>query len=263
MMSSDSAGNMSSANDGDVRKFKTWNSAFTNLYGGPSYKFGAAADPTGAGTGVDISYHRMGSPNLAASVGSKTMLGLDNSVYDLDPTPFNIKINKNEFAFIGGTSATIGAGSAIRKLYNDGDADVAAPFFDRLFSSVGVRFSQGGLSMGSTFNFGQYLATWAPNEDDTAVKNYGAHDVSLFYDFSVLENGIYDVELSSTAWQHLGSDTELDPATSSFYPGISNSSFEGSMNDNDRYKLEVVPEPASMIALGIGAVALLRRRNKK
>lgn len=63
--------------------------------------------------------------------------------------------------------------------------------------------------------------------------------------------GLYD--------QNAGSPT----GTSQLIVSAVNTRNQREFSDNEYYAVNVVPEPASLIALGVGAAALLRRRNRR
>ncbi|GIK33152.1 MAG: PEP-CTERM sorting domain-containing protein [Fimbriimonadaceae bacterium] len=105
---------------------------------------------------------------------------------------------------------------------------------------------------------GSYITTWS----GIAAGAFGAGDPPIFlpngFPSIVLSSGTkYWVEVKPTTdgtWGGWNFNDQGDTRLTSFNDGAP------SVSDAGAFRVNVVPEPASMAALGLGAVALIRRR---
>ena len=269
MMASDDDGGTSAAADGDTRSFITWNNAFlaSSVPGSPlRYNFAGAADPggsagAGGNWGIGVDYFDMTLPNLFGSVSAPTTIGLDNSAADQDSRVGYILIDRTLTPEILGSSGTHAAGSGTRGMYNGPDGPMESPFWDGMFSSIGLTLFQGSTYVaGWGSSFSDELGTWAPNEAGSNVKSFGGRTVNMNFNFSAIADGTYDGVVDTGLWQHLGGTDALDLTGSNVYPGTSWSVFSGGTN---HYVVTVVPEPATMSLVGLALAGFVARRRRK
>lgn len=251
MLPSDRWGNTSAASVGEVRDFTTWNHYFGVDYGG-GHEFGMSVDSSGDEASIEFEFNEVAYSLQSAQASSDIYTTLDNSIFDLNPAIGAIRIDKTAMLPTSWDAVTA-AYDVTRGLVDVFGSSVASPFYDGLWTSAYVDFRMGGSVVDARFsNYSPLLGMWSAGEGETS-RFADRQTVTFFNNLGALDLGVYEMTLYDIVWQTYGSDTGLFDAT---YPA--NGYFRGSRT----YSLEVVPEPATLLALGAGLAALAARRKK-
>ena len=256
---SDRNGGFSSAAAGESRYFGTWDNDSNPSSYDPGHKFSMGIDVTdGDGyVGVERKDVSQFVYNYSSSTGA-SHTNIDNSSIDLDPTVGHITIDKTVTHSFN-VSAVLGAVDVTRPLatFSDG-TQVASPFYDEAYT--GEFFYLAGSdgyvpahAYGDNSTDSQF---YKPGDDDTVVKSFGNRTGGAIFDLTDpnAKEGKYTLILGSVLWNPMRDD-QNNSLGSGYYGNF--------LSDVQFVDVTIVPEPASLIALGLGALTLVRKRAKK
>lgn len=239
----DRFGATSLAADGESRIFSTWDThLFTQMP--TNHSFSTRVEASGGATGaVDIDIQSAPEVTRQVSGGAYTVDRLDNSIYDIDPTVGGITVNKL-------LTPTITLNYVLPEItFTRGNAEwddateTASAFRDD--SSTSMWFLLGNQIFSDEFSPGQ---TFSAGEGP-ASKIVGQYSGSITMDWSDIANGTYTGQSWAIGWNTFGYDNDQG--------GLSIGGVEQRFDDA---AINVVPEPATFAALGVGLLALRRRR---
>lgn len=240
-------GSTFSATDGDVSIFSTWDTAFYPQSPSP-HTFSMSVDATGGGDGsIDLDIEAAPTPSAILSGGSWTHDILDNSIYDQDPTVGSIVIDKTVNPILN-LNFTLPEYTFNRDAVQWADGSTSNSAF-RDDSSTSMWFLLDGAAI--------YGSPFSPAQTFAAGEGPGAKIVNPFsgtvvVDLNTIALGTYTGRYWSIPWNTYGYDNDLG--------GLS----IGSVNlEYVESNIQIVPEPTSIIAIGIAVTGYLGRRRAK
>lgn len=256
MLPSDRIGGMSSALDGDTRRFATWDFDQTPGVEDPGHEFNMSvtADDGQAEAWADFidasNFQNFSTSNYTPG----SIPRLDNSVYDLDPSVGSVVIDKNATPVLN-LAFTSSSLSVSRRLLNDGDEDFASPFYDFYFTRPFAFFFNGSNFATITGDSGETaIQQINPGEDDGVTLSFGQVSGTINIDISGLANGTYSYINGTTVQNPQGLD---DP---NYFP----SGWSGYYTDDFvTEQVTVVPEPMTMTIMAIAGIISARRRRRQ
>jgi len=249
ILPSDREGNTSAAVAGERRVFNTWD---PTIFGHTNtHSFTASVTDASETAYIDIEHVEAPRPTDHFNIGNEwTHDLLDNSIYDQDASVGAIKINKALTPVINLDYTLMSVSFHRRNTeWLNGDTD-ASLFRDDVFTgSWLVVENPGHFYVG--FTNSSNIQTFSPGEFDTS-KTVGSENTMMSWNISGLDNGVYNVKHWGIGWMEDGFDTTTGAGAFGF---IHKETIEGT--------LTIVPEPATMTALALGTLAMLRRRKQK
>ena len=244
---SDRAGHTVPGLDGDSVVMSSWNPDYFPQTPSPHvFRASVDSDP-GDGSTLDVEVRDAPDPKYAKTGGSFLSTLLDGSVYDQDPTAGHVLIDRDLTPTLT-IDYTLPEFTFTREVitWNDGST-TASPNRDEVHS--GVWFSFDGVGGRIFTSVDHSSRQFAPNEG-LAQRVVASASGSFAVDMSLVANGTYSLRHSAVPW-HMGG-----------YDNVLGGGAGGDFTDDVFENVQVVPEPASLAALGLGAAALLRRRRR-
>jgi hypothetical protein len=256
MLPSDRIGGMSSAMDGDTRRFATWDFDQTPGVEDPGHEFNMSvtADDGQAEAWADFIDVSGGVNYTTSNYTMGSIPRLDNSVYDLNPAVGAVVIDKNATPVLS-LAFTSSSLSVSRKMLNDGSEDFASPFYDFYFTRPFAFFFNGSNSATITGDSGETaIQQINPGEDDSVTLSFGQVSGTVTVDLSGLANGTYTYINGTTVQNPQGLD---DP---NYFPNGWNGYYT---DDFVNEQVTVVPEPMTMTIMAIAGIISARRRRRQ
>ncbi len=250
MLPSDRQGNMSAAVAGEKRVLNTWNPEWN----ANSHLFSTSVqetDPDEVGA-VEIEVQDSPIPFVSASSGSFLIDMLDGSSYDQNPVAGEIELNRGltpiislnytvpEYTFTRGV-VTWSDGSTTPSM----NVDRASSGMWFLLNPVG-----GGPLIITGTPFGP-SADWAIGEGESS-RVLSSFNGVVDIDISAVPFGLYDGLGWSIPWNLDSYDSTITGSAGGYVE-----------QEIIQRRINIVPEPATVIAFGAGLVALLARRRRK
>ena len=256
MLPSDRIGGMSSALEGDTRRFATWDFDPTPGAENPGHEFNMSvtADDANAEAWADFvsadQFQNFSFSNFVAG----SMPRLDNSIYDLNPAVGAVVIDKRATPVLS-LSYTSAAVSVSRDMLFDGEENFASPFYDFYFSQMSSFFFNStnfaSVSAANAFSATQLIN---PGEDNTKLLNFASFTGTFTINLANVADGTYSYWAGTTVQNPQGLE---DP---NFFP----SGWRGFYtSDLVIEQVTVVPEPMTMTIMAIAGIVSARRRRQK
>lgn len=256
MLPSDRIGGMSSAVEGDTRRFATWdldpNAGSENP--GHEFSMSVTADDNQAEGRVDF-VSTEGKTFTTSNYVPGNMPSLDNSIYDVDPTVGSVVIDKTATPFLT-LAFTTSAVSVTRDMLNDGEAEFASPFYDFYSTSVSAFFVDASFAQAAPINLlngTSPLQQINPGDDNGVQLDFGSFSGTMTINISNVEIGNYSFFTGTTVENPQGLE---DP---SFFPSGWNGYYT---DDLILEQVNVVPEPMTMTIMAIAGIISARRRRR-
>ena len=249
---SDRLGNTFSASNGDATVVSTWNPDVLQDPLNP-HTFNASVSDGGAGSEAQIDVEVQNAPNLSftRTGGSFITTFLDNSIYDQDAAVGSIVIDKLQTPTIT-IDYTLPEYDVFRDDVEWADGTRTSSLFaDGANSGMWfVLYRQNNLTdiFGSPFSFDPNAARFDVGEGAT-TKSVAGFTGSFTFDISGVATDLYSGRYWNIPWHQAGFDDVI--------PGGAGGFIEQEVIETN---IRVVPEPASMAALGLGLLGLARRR---
>lgn len=258
MLPSDRIGGISSAIDGDTRRFATWDLDPAPGVEDPGHEFNMSvtADDANAEAWADFVSADQGQNFTTSNYATGNIPRLDNSIYDIDPTVGSVVIDKNATPVLT-LSFTTSAMSVSRRMLSDGEEDFASPFYDFYFTQGFASFFDSTFTTGATITTDPSITPTQqinPGENDSTLLNFGSVSGTVTINLTATANGVYTYLNGTTVQNPQGLE---DP---NFFPN----GWRGYFTDDVVVEqVTVVPEPMTMTIMAIAGIVSARRRRQK
>lgn len=247
---SDRDGGTASANSGDTVFANTWNPLWFGVNPEHIINADVAADP-GESASIDIDIQAAPETQYFRESGSFVHDYLDGSIYDIDPTPGSIVIDKTLTPTIN-LSYVLPAYRFFRGEVTWADTSSSPSAFMDLVTS-GMWFNLATDSQlyifGSAFSSGEQIFNAGEGATSKVVGEFGS---AFAFDISNVPLGLYTGQYWAIPWTNFGTDTELG--------GLS---IGGVEQEDLEQNIRIVPEPGTALTLlPLMAFVAVRKRRR-
>lgn len=246
---SDRNGNTTPGADGESRIFGTWNRGFhPNNH---QFSMGVQSDDTGdASVTAEVFAAPQAEGEFDSSAWTYTLL--DNGPWDQDPSAGNVVIDKTLTPTIT-LAYALPSATYERGVVTWADGSTSASIFrDRVYTGVWLAFFD------ASNNF--RLPGWVDGspEDNFFANESGIRQVNgwadnMTVDFSSLPVGTYRAEHWGITWRQEGREDD----------GLFGGGIGGIRLNQTENRITIVPEPATLLALGAGLAGLAASRRRR